>query len=203
MDTRQFDQLVAKLGSGRNRRQALGAVLGALLVGHTLTDADEAATKSRGQCNPACSECATCQKGKCHRSRSGRRRCRPGTCLPITDGTVCSGGRACQNGICSCADPARGCGQTCCRPDQVCYDGRCRCAAGHDECQGRCQPWCPNAASYVRNPHTCECCQRSGATFPGTCPDLVKTACCSGTCSPVPAMEPPEYTCMGQDPSAL
>lgn len=199
MDARQFDQIVARLGSGRTRRQTVAALFGVALAGRTLTADEEAAAKSRGQCDLTCGECTTCQPGKCRKSRSGRRRCQPGSCLPHANGTSCSGGRTCQNSICSCADPSRARGQTCCRPDQICYDSRCSCTNAYEECQGQCLRFCKGQSGYSRNPDTCSCCQRNSFFFDGECQ---ASNCCSGKCETIPGSDPLRSFCVGRDRGA-
>ena len=119
MDSKQFDELVARLASGPSRRDALKGVAGGALAAVGITAVASAKTKKgRGvgaeACIPTGKKCPSpkprgkkkkilgcnrcCQKFVDTSGRKNRCACTPNTAKCVEDAHCCSAN--CQNGVC-------------------------------------------------------------------------------------------------------
>jgi hypothetical protein len=85
MDSERFENLVRALASARSRRGVLGSSLAGLL---TLFVDERAAAKKKRRRSCRAVRCVECTK------------CRRGRCKPLPDGTECSDGGECRDGVC-------------------------------------------------------------------------------------------------------
>jgi hypothetical protein len=84
MDSERFENLVRVLASARSRRGVLGSSLAGLLA--LFADERASTKKRRRSCRAVrCVECTKCKRGRCK---------------PLPDGTECSGGGECRDGVC-------------------------------------------------------------------------------------------------------
>ena len=175
MDETRFDDIAKALGSLTTRRLTFAALLGGVLGGLGLSDAE---AKKSGKCKPACTACTTCKKGKCQK-KNGKKRCKKGKCKPKANGTLCSVG-TCQNGTCSCL----GLQQTCISAVECCANTTCGHPVGTqgDRC---CQPGgtpCPSGSGTTCCTGICDT-----ATLQCFCKAIGQTCdsnsqCCTNRC---------------------
>lgn len=153
MDADRFDAVIRRF-SDPSRRALLGLTLGggmASLLG--LSEADAKKKKKK--------------KKKC---KGGTKKCGK-KCIAAT--ACCSsadcGGRACNNGTCSCPDGEFACGSTCVSGDACCEDNQC--AAGQNCDDGFCR--CPGSNAIACGESCCDgddqVCRVDGG--PATCQD--------------------------------
>jgi hypothetical protein len=205
MDASRIDALSRALAAGPSRRSVIAGLVGSVLsLASSSVD-----SKTRRSCRPPCGECERCHRGRCHTTRHGKH-CTHGHCRPITDGTACSGGGTCQDGLCVCPGGLTRCDATCvdltndprncgscgqrCQINGVCAAGACgclndpSCAAnpGASCCPASTGGGCASCIAGLFNIPTV--CGVSATCPPGLTPCLGPSckACCpaNSTCDP-------------------
>jgi hypothetical protein len=133
-----------------------------------------------GKCDFFCnvgSKCGGGTSGSCVNLTNDNNNC--GTC-----GTVCTGGRVCQNSACVCPTGQTFCGSTCqdCSGGKICQSGTCQCPTGQTFCGSTCQDCsggkscqsgvctCPSGTKFCSGPQQCrQCCAGSDCSGGKTC----------------------------------